>query len=438
MFSQISRLFLILIALGAGVLMLPTTSQAAFPLPHYSEVTPTSKMAIDGVWLLTVNNKRIKIKKGRAYALDGWQQIFAPYIDPEKVVLKDIAYLGKGHFSGDDLPLSSAFNANIQANGDLLFQVGLIFYTLTPVKLDEPIEYLGLMTQAGLEPDDSEYLSNWIIAEKRKRELNEELGDIASSEADAAQEQEDELDQDVTEDDASEPTDEEPPLWTDDPEYVEDEDPEYIDELPPEYEEEPEYVEDEEPEADEVESDATELEPQPKKLRRIKAKIHGKVKPKKIACTGKNIYLSDGACFSCPANYKRASLTRKMSHPQACQKRGLPKHNYKKATYGGKARPIKGCPGGNNYRSDGGCYTCPNGYKRASVTRKMNHPKACQSRGLPKHQYGRAKLAYKLDLNPLSCPKGQFKHEGYCKSCPTGTTRVHAWGLDSGFCAYIK
>ena len=68
----------------------------------------------------------------------------------------------------------------------------------------------------------------------------------------------------------------------------------------------------------------------------------------------------------------------------------------------------------------------------------MNHPQACQSRGLPQHRYTPAKMAYKLDLNPLPCPSGQFKHAGMCKSCPSGTMRVPVLGADTGYCAFIK
>ena len=97
------------------------------------------------------------------------------------------------------------------------------------------------------------------------------------------------------------------------------------------------------------------------------------------------------------------------------------------ATKHGKAK--KGCKGKQIYQSGGSCYECPKGYRRFSVARKMTHPKACTKRG-PGSDKKKAK--YKWEYN--GCPKGQFKHKGYCKSCPDGTKRLHAAGLDTGKC----
>ncbi len=78
------------------------------------------------------------------------------------------------------------------------------------------------------------------------------------------------------------------------------------------------------------------------------------------------------------------------------------------------------------------CYTCPDGMKRASATRKMNHPKACVNRK-GKNTYAKGlKLA-----NLKKCKKGQFKHKGYCKACPEGTKRKHIAGIDSGYCKVL-
>jgi hypothetical protein len=96
----------------------------------------------------------------------------------------------------------------------------------------------------------------------------------------------------------------------------------------------------------------------------------------------------------------------------------------------GKAK--KGCKGKQIYLSGGSCYACPSGYRRFSPTRKMTHPKACTERGLGNDT---ARAKYKWESN--GCPKGQFKHQGYCKSCPKGTKRMHVAGLDNGYCKYV-
>lgn len=93
----------------------------------------------------------------------------------------------------------------------------------------------------------------------------------------------------------------------------------------------------------------------------------------------------------------------------------------------GKAQ--KGCKGKQIYLSRGSCYSCPKGYKRYSPTRKMTHPKACTKRGWGKQT---VKAKYKWEAN--GCAKGAFKHKGYCKKCPAGSKRIHAAGLDTGYC----
>lgn len=100
-----------------------------------------------------------------------------------------------------------------------------------------------------------------------------------------------------------------------------------------------------------------------------------------------------------------------------------------KATDHGKA--TYGCPGKQDYLSDGACYRCPDGYKRANITRKMaGDPKACTKRGWGKDP----KPATFVRDATFGCAKGQFKHKGNCKSCPQHTTRMHVAMFDSGKC----
>ncbi len=88
-----------------------------------------------------------------------------------------------------------------------------------------------------------------------------------------------------------------------------------------------------------------------------------------------------------------------------------------------------GCKGKQIYLSGGACYSCPDGYKRANILRKMaGDPKACTKRGFGKDP---KPATY---VRPAKCGKGQFKHDGRCKSCLARTKRVHLAGLDSGVC----
>lgn len=102
-----------------------------------------------------------------------------------------------------------------------------------------------------------------------------------------------------------------------------------------------------------------------------------------------------------------------------------------------KARKHKlySCKGKNLYYSKvngkKSCYSCPKGYTRFSPTRKMNHAKACTKRQSGKNAYKRAK---KVGNIVKSCPSGQFKYKGSCRSCPAKTKRMHVAGLDNGYC----
>jgi hypothetical protein len=95
-------------------------------------------------------------------------------------------------------------------------------------------------------------------------------------------------------------------------------------------------------------------------------------------------------------------------------------------------RAMKGCKGKQIYQSGTSCFSCPKGYRRFSPTRKMTHPRACTQRGFGNDT---VKAKYRWELN--GCPKGLFKHKGYCKSCPEGTKRIHVAGLDTGYCRVL-
>jgi len=91
-----------------------------------------------------------------------------------------------------------------------------------------------------------------------------------------------------------------------------------------------------------------------------------------------------------------------------------------------------GCKGSQVYLSGGSCYSCPKGYRRYSPTRKMTHPKACTQRG-----WGSKKVKAKYVWEMNGCRKGEFKHKGYCKKCPKNSKRIHAAGLDTGYCRVL-
>lgn len=146
---------------------------------------------------------------------------------------------------------------------------------------------------------------------------------------------------------------------------------------------------------------------------------------KKLGCPGARNYRTGNACYSCPAGFKRTSLTKKMTTRGACTaaKKTV---KYARARQNGKAKLLQ-CKGSKNYRTGKYCYVCPNGYKRASATRKMTSAKACVRKFKP------VANATKVGQT-AACPKGQFKHQQRCLECPNGTRRIGIAGIDSRSC----
>ncbi|MEM7405115.1 MAG: hypothetical protein AAF458_07460 [Pseudomonadota bacterium] len=146
---------------------------------------------------------------------------------------------------------------------------------------------------------------------------------------------------------------------------------------------------------------------------------------KKLGCPGARNYLSDGACYACPRGFKRTSVTKKMTTRGAC-KADKKTAQYAKARQNGKAKLLQ-CKGRNNYRTGKYCYVCPNGFKRASATRKMTSSKACVRKV-------RRVANATLVAQAAACPNGQFKNQRRCLECPAGTRRIGLAGIDSRSC----
>ncbi len=123
----------------AGISGIPQIP-AFLPLSH--TVPPTAEaMPLDGVWNITTINKRIRIDRGRAYAVDSWLHLFVLQVQANMVVVKDIVKTGAGEYSGNDLPLLgvATFKASPSGNLDVTVQapLGPIKYALAPVDLDD-------------------------------------------------------------------------------------------------------------------------------------------------------------------------------------------------------------------------------------------------------------------------------------------------------------
>ncbi|GAA6153256.1 hypothetical protein [Pseudoteredinibacter isoporae] len=300
----------------AQITGIPEIPQIPAFLPWSHDVPMTDKLPIDGEWMITAIRKRIRIEGGRAYAIDSWLHLFVLKIEPMMVVQKQWRRTGPGEYAGEDLPLMGPFTATLNPNGQMTMRIqgvmGPVTLTLVPVRADN-----------------------------QKRFDREKSGKLEDEERYSEDEEEYSEDEEYSEED----------------EYYEDET-EYSDEE--EYAEDEEYYEDEEEYSEEDEG--------PKKVAAIK------IRKARKGCKGKQIYLSRGACYSCPSGYRRFSPTRKMTHPKACTERGL----------------------------------------------------------------GRDTVKAKYLWQANGCKKGQFKHKGYCKVCPESSKRIHVAGLDTGYCKVLR
>jgi len=125
-------------------------------LPNIAATPPTSGATpIDGTWLIGAISKKIRIEKGRSYAVDGWQHLFVLDIQPGMVVGKDIQPTAPGKYTGYDLPWMSKFTLDVTASGGLAMNIQAVTpinLDLVPVQLDNQAWFNQEMQAAWLQP----------------------------------------------------------------------------------------------------------------------------------------------------------------------------------------------------------------------------------------------------------------------------------------------
>ncbi|MCB1886045.1 MAG: hypothetical protein KDH20_00445 [Rhodocyclaceae bacterium] len=136
--------FLLLALAGCAPVPHKPGSLPPADLPRKEDVAPARASAIDGVWTISTIGKRIRIERGRAWALDPWAHFGVAEVRPGMVVLRDLAPTGPGRFGGQDLPLAGPFEATLNGERvDVGVKTGLlgVAYQLLPVSLDNPAAY---------------------------------------------------------------------------------------------------------------------------------------------------------------------------------------------------------------------------------------------------------------------------------------------------------
>lgn len=110
-------------------------------LPNKIDVAGTDPLPIDGIWKISTIKKRIRIEKGRAFAIDGWTHGFILKILPDMVIFNNVKRVGNGQYQADDLPLTGKAAMTLKPDGNIAVRVQTFpfptSYTLMRETLDD-------------------------------------------------------------------------------------------------------------------------------------------------------------------------------------------------------------------------------------------------------------------------------------------------------------
>lgn len=111
-------------------------------LPDKYSVEESEALPIDGVWMISSIKKKIRIEKGRAYAVDSWLHLFTLKVQPDMVVLQNFQRTGPGKYTADDLPLLGPATFQLKPDGNMSVNVkgtlGPVAYGLIKREADNP------------------------------------------------------------------------------------------------------------------------------------------------------------------------------------------------------------------------------------------------------------------------------------------------------------
>jgi hypothetical protein len=100
-----------IIAVCLAITVSSSVHAAKALLPTESEVRAGARLPIDGLYMVSGINKRVRLEGGRAVVVDGWKHLFVWDVEPGMVVISDIKHSGGVAFTGRDLPLQGDWRA---------------------------------------------------------------------------------------------------------------------------------------------------------------------------------------------------------------------------------------------------------------------------------------------------------------------------------------
>lgn len=135
-------------ALAAGPMGDAFAAAAGIPqmdafLQYETQVPPTEALPIDGDYTISTLGKRIRIDRGRSYALDPWTHAMTLKIRPNMVVAKDFRQVSATEYTSQDLPLLGTATMKVQPDGRIAVSVASI----------PPYNYFLLPVEGGVAPE---------------------------------------------------------------------------------------------------------------------------------------------------------------------------------------------------------------------------------------------------------------------------------------------
>jgi len=129
-------------ALAAGPMGDAFAAAAGIPqmdafLQYETQVPPGQALPIDGDYTISTLGKRIRIDRGRSYALDPWTHAMTLKIRPNMVVGKDFRQISATEYTSQDLPLLGTATMKVQPDGRIAVNVASVppySYFLIPVE----------------------------------------------------------------------------------------------------------------------------------------------------------------------------------------------------------------------------------------------------------------------------------------------------------------
>lgn len=88
-------------------------------LPNRYAVDLGEPLPIDGIWRISTNDKRLRIERGRAFAVDGWNHAVVFKVKPEQVTMVNVREAEPGRWLGRDILLNGDAEMTLRKDGNL-------------------------------------------------------------------------------------------------------------------------------------------------------------------------------------------------------------------------------------------------------------------------------------------------------------------------------